>query len=432
MLACAALLALAGCAEQKPVETAVPAGVAVQVKSVERRDVATEERASGAVISEDETSIYVAANAKCTAVYFEAGDTVAEGDVICTLDLSSTRSSYNAAKISYDSAVASYNQQKALFEEQIKMLNAQIEQYEKGMALREDSIALTERTLALREKNLADTKSLFAIGAASQMEVDTAQLELDGAKMELDSARVELDGMKTELEGLKLQILSTTAQRDSTLSQLRAGMESYRSNLEQLSQVMEDVDDKGNVVAPRGGMLVSLTATEGNYVAAGYPVAVICDAEQMKIAVYVSEALVPKLHPGDSARVSVASAGAVFTGTVRTVDQTANQQTRLYAVVLGVPSDVTGLISGMFADVTFYTQTASDTVAIPSEAILTVNGEQYVFVVENGTAKRVAIETGLNGDGVTEVYSGLSAGQQLVVVGQQYLSDGDAVRVVGG
>ena len=62
---------------------------------------------------------------------------------------------------------------------------------------------------------------------------------------------------------------------------------------------------------------------------------------------------------------------------------------------------------------------------------------------EAGTAEecsfRTAKETcavdvrafGAAGDGVTEILSGLTAGQKLVVVGQQYLSDGDAVRIVG-
>lgn len=404
MLAALSVLLLVSCASEKSAETVVPAGVAVQVRAAERRDVATENRASGAVTSDEETSIYVAANAKCTAVFFEAGDTVEKGDIICTLDLDSTQASYNAAQISYDSSAASYNQQKELFEQQLAMLESQI--------------ALSEKTLELREKNLADTKALYEIGAASELEIKTAELELDGAKM--------------ELEGLRVQVLSTEAQRDSALSQLRAGMESTRANLEQLALVMDDVDSKGNVIAPASGMLASLNATEGGYVSASYPVAVISNAEQMKITVYVSEALVPKLAIGDAAHVSVASAGAEFAGVVRSIEQTANMQTKLYAVVLSVPSDVAGLISGMFADVTFYTETASDTVAVPSEAIMTANGEQYVFVVENGTAKRVAVTTGLNGAGVTEVRSGVTAGQQVVVVGQQYLSDGDAVRVVGG
>lgn len=40
--------------------------------------------------------------------------------------------------------------------------------------------------------------------------------------------------------------------------------------------------------------------------------------------------------------------------------------------------------------------------------------------------------TGLTGNGVTEVTEGLTAGQQLVTVGQAYLHEGDPVRVVSG
>ena len=86
----------------------------------------------------------------------------------------------------------------------------------------------------------------------------------------------------------------------------------------------------------------------------------------------------------------------------------------------------------MFADVTFRTDVVEKTIVVPTEAILTSNDTQYVYVVEEDTAKYVEITTGMTGSGVTEVTSGLSAGQNLVTVGQSYLADGDAVRVVSG
>ena len=42
------------------------------------------------------------------------------------------------------------------------------------------------------------------------------------------------------------------------------------------------------------------------------------------------------------------------------------------------------------------------------------------------------VSTGLTGNGVTEILTGLTAGQQLVTVGQAYLNDGDPVRIVSG
>lgn len=351
-------------------------GVAVQVQQVELSSIATDNNVSGKVAADSQTSIMVAAAAKCTAVYVEAGDEVKAGDKICTLDLASTIAAYNAAKITYDSTVNSYADQKAVLDKQI----------------------------ALYEKNLKDTKALFDIGAASQAEIDQAELTLMGAKN----------------------------QRETALSQLEAGMQSYKSNVQQLDQVLQDVDSKGNVIAPVSGTLVSLSATENGYVSASMPVAVINGTEQMKITVSVSEALVPKLAIGDQADVTVSAAGVQFSGTVRSVEKAANMQTQLYTVTLSVPAEVSGLLSGMFAEVTFHTDRADGVITVPSQAVLTRGDTRYVFVVEDGTAKYVEVTLGMMGSGVTEVTSGLTAGQQLVTVGQSYLSDGDPVRIVSG
>ena len=298
-------------------------------------------------------------------------------NVLFELDsLAESLAQYRAAEIGYTSAASSYSDQKNILDRQV----------------------------ALYEKNWNDTKALFEIGAASQSEVDQ----------------------------MELQYLSTKAQRDSTLAQLEASMQSAKSSYEQLALAMENIDSHGNVIAPVDGVLASLTASEGGMVSPSYAVAVIDGAEQMKVTVMVSEALVPKLAIGDTVTVRVSAADAEFEGVIRSVEKTANQVTKLYTVTVTVPAEVEGLLSGMFADVTFHTAVSESAVVVPSEAILTSSDKQYVFIVENDTAKRVDITTGLTGSGMTEVTSGLDAGEQLVTVGQQYLSDGDAVRVVEG
>ena len=128
----------------------------------------------------------------------------------------------------------------------------------------------------------------------------------------------------------------------------------------------------------------------------------------------------------------ISAIGQTVEATIRSVDRAAHMQTQLYTVVLTVPADVEGLLSGMFADVTFHTDTSEGAVVVPTEAILTSNDTQYVFVVENETACYREVTTGLTGSGVTEVLTGLSGGETLVTVGQAYLQDGDAVRVVSG
>ena len=353
-----------------------PAGVAVQVQEVLSDTISTENKVSGRVVTDGQESIFVTANAQCLAVYVEAGDTVTAGQALCALDLASTLSSYNAANISYTSAVQSYQDQAAIFDKQI----------------------------ALAEKNVSDLKALFEIGAASQLEIDQAELSLQTA----------------------------LAQRNSTLAQLEAGMQSYKSNVEQLDAVLEHVDSRGNVIAPISGTVISLSATEGGFISASAPVAVIDGVDRMEVAVSVSEALVPKLSRGDEVDVSISSLGVQTVGSIKSIDLAASMQTKLYNVTVSISEDVPGLLSGMFADVSFRTDTSANTIVIPTEAILTSNGQQYVFVVENEAARYVEIATGLTGNGVTEVTSGLKAGDMLVTVGQAYLSDGDPVRIVSG
>ena len=379
-LAAAMALSLTACGSKSDSSGSAddtPTGVAVQVQPVTADTISTENKVSGKVVSDNESSVFVASSAKCTAVYVDAGDMVSAGQKLCTLDLASTISSYNAANISYNSAVQSYQDQKNVFDSQI----------------------------ALYTKNVNDLKALKEIGAASQTEIDQAQLQLESAQ----------------------------ATKNSTLSQLEAGMQSYKSNVEQLATVLENVDGAGTVIAPISGSLVTLNAEENAFVSPSMPVAVIDGVDQMKISVSVSEALVPKLTIGDSVDITVSAASQTFTGTIRSVEQAANAQTKLYTVTVSVPSDVSGLLSGMFADVTFHTDTASGAIVVPTESILTSGSTQYVYVVQDdNTAKYVEVTTGLTGNGVTEVTSGLSAGQQLVTVGQSYLSDGAAVRVVSG
>lgn len=373
-LALVMALSLAACGGEEVQEES--GGIAVQVISVLPDTIAAESRVSGKLSSENAATILIASAAKCTAVYAHAGDLVTAGDLLCTLDLGSSLAQYQAAKISYTSAQQSY----------------------------QDNKALLDRQLQLASDNVTNTRALFDIGAASQLEVDQAELNYQSA----------------------------VASRNSSLAQLEAAIQNAKSGLEQLDTALENVDASGNVIAPMSGTLATMNAVENAFISNTMPLAVIDGADQMQITVSVSEALVPQLKLGDVADVSVSAADAQFAAAIRSVERSANQQTQLYSVTLTVPADVTGLLPGMFADVTFRTQVSENTLVIPSDAILTSNGAQSVFVVEDGVAHSVEITTGLTGSGVTEVLSGLKEGDQLVVLGQHYLAEGDPVRVVDG
>ena len=362
-----------GAKEDAAEESGAPAGVAVQVQNVVAQDISADSIVSGKVTADGETAVYVMTTAKCSAVYVSAGQKVTAGTVLCTLDMSSATQEYSG---SYVSSMANYNAQKDILDRQV----------------------------AMAEKNYNDTLRLLEIGAASQLEADSAEL----------------------------QYLSAKTQRDSTLMQLAASMQSSQSNLMGMKLAVENVDADGNVHAPAGGTITTLGVRQGEMVSSSQPIAVIDSVDQMRISVDVSEALMPKLRVGDTASVTISSLNKSFDATIRSIDPAANLQTQLYGVQLTVPAEIGNLRAGIFADVAFHTDTSVGAVVVPTECILTANGESFVFIVEDGTAKKMNVVVGLSGNGITEVTEGISAGSSVVTVGQQYLSDGDAVRIVEG
>ena len=85
-----------------------------------------------------------------------------------------------------------------------------------------------------------------------------------------------------------------------------------------------------------------------------------------------------------------------FQGTISALEKSADATTHLYGVTIQVPSAYSsGLLSGMFADVTFYTDTQSDVVIVPTEAIQTGMDGQYVYTIDSDNiAHRIPVETG--------------------------------------
>ena len=344
-------------------------GTAVEVQTVQRQEISAESTVSGTVSAGNEVALYTALQAEVETVPVEVGDLVSAGDIICTLDVDTYKDNLATLQSNYATASSSYNSQKILFDEQIRQL----------------------------ENNLSNTQALFAIGAASQLEVDTANLNLLNAR--------------------------TTA--DSTLRSLSDSMQQIQDNIRPLQETIE----KATIRSTIDGTVTAVNVEEGAFASSAYAVATVSENGNRQVAVSVSETLMPKLKVGDTVAVQVESVAAQLNGTISKISPSANPQTKIYDVTIDLPAG-TDVNAGMFASVIFYTETNNDAVVIPTEAILTDGTVQYVFTVDGDVAHYTEIETSLIGDGITEVTHGLSGGETLVTSGQSYLSEGAAVRIV--
>jgi multidrug efflux pump subunit AcrA (membrane-fusion protein) len=72
----------------------------------------------------------------------------------------------------------------------------------------------------------------------------------------------------------------------------------------------------------------------------------------------------------------------------------------------------------------------TNAIVVPVKAVQKSEEGDYVFVNENGTAKRKAIKIGTTYGGQSEVLSGLQPGEQLITEGATDIEDGDKVKVL--
>lgn len=249
---------------------------------------------------------------------------------------------------------------------------------------------LLDEQVRQTQQNLDNLRALYEIGAVSRNNVEQTELAL----------------------------LQAQTSRETTLAQLGA------------DDLMETLADPA-VRATISGTVSSVGVTAGVMAANTGVGVVVSEIGKPQAVVGVSEVLLPYVHVGDEVQVTLSSSDTPFTGTVDGVASALNGQTALYQVHIDLPEEVEAAI-GMFAKVVFRTETRYDAVLAPTEAILTDDLEQYVYVVEEGTARRRTVTTGLVSGAMTEITTGLAEGETLVTVGQSYLTDGAAVRIVEG
>jgi membrane fusion protein (multidrug efflux system) len=81
----------------------------------------------------------------------------------------------------------------------------------------------------------------------------------------------------------------------------------------------------------------------------------------------------------------------------------------------------------MFIEVRLATAVRPNAVIIAEDAVLPLQGANFVWVTVDGKAQRRQVELGVRTPGFVEARSGVEAGEQVVVGGQARLSDGAPV-----
>jgi len=185
--------------------------------------------------------------------------------------------------------------------------------------------------------------------------------------------------------------------------------------------------------APISGIIARRTIEVGATVAAGQAVYTIVALDPVRVRVGVPEADIGHVTEGAAATVRIPALDTGFTGRVSLIGVAADPTTRSYTVEISVPNPARKLRAGMVAEATIQTREKTAAILVPAPAVLHdagVNGTTIVYALDQD-AKRVharRVTTGAAHGDSLEITSGIAAGDQIVVAGQQRLRDGARVQ----
>ncbi|MDZ7363565.1 MAG: efflux RND transporter periplasmic adaptor subunit [candidate division KSB1 bacterium] len=266
-----------------------------------------------------------------------------------------------------------------------------------------------------------------------QVENDLKRVALEQARAQLMMAQTNHEKAQKDLqrfEGLFKEQIATQHDIENARLAARAAEAQLKGAEAALKLAQRQYDDAA-IKAPLAGRLADRYVNEAAMVMPGDKIGVVVDARRMKLRTSVAENEVALVKAGQPVEVAVdALPGVKFSGRVFSVAQKTDHE-RTYPVEILVQNDQTeSLKSGMFGRATIQVASAAQALVVPGEAVLSdAARHNYVFVEENGLAKRVEVQIGLKQDNQVQIVSGLSAGARLVVSGQQRLTDGAKVVV---
>ena len=238
------------------------------------------------------------------------------------------------------------------------------------------------------------------------------------------TTKISLANVEIELRRVR-ELLKSGSATQQQYDQLKA---QYDQAVEQL----EFLEANTYVKAPFAGVISAKTYEDGELYT-GQPIVVLTQINKLKALIAIPETYFPMVKEGMKLTLtSTIYPDKVFPATVEVIYPTIDASSHTFQVKIQIPNDKLLLRPGMYVTTTLGLGKEKAIVA-PYQSVEKLVGanDRYVFINDNGRAKRVAVELGQRFDQDIEIISPeITAGVEMVTTGQHKLVDGVKINVV--
>ena len=374
----------------------------VTVTEVKLSDVHTHINTNGKVEAEKVFELHPPLSGRCTRIYVREGAQLKSGDPVLALDDSALRSELASARAELATAETELrNVERGPTAEELNQAEAEIARY------RMEADA-ARKTLEANER-------LLQKGAVSRFEVEESRRGLARAEQSLQSAITRRDDIRRRYD---------TVDRQRAVARVEAA----KSRIAFLESSIE----RSILRTPASGTLYQFDVRDGAYLEAGALVGLLADLTRLRVRAFVDEPEMGRVALGNTVIVHWdARAQESWKGVVAHIPaQVVARGTRSVAEVLcSISSPQQTLIPNINVDVEIETAQGPKVPTLPRECVFPEGKDYFVWLFQNGQARKRKVVTGRATSTFMEVTGGLSVGDRVIIPGDFSLTEGMRVRV---
>lgn len=254
-------------------------------------------------------------------------------------------------------------------------------------------------------------------------------LKVDDADLQAQLTRAEFQRklLSEKLERQRILLKRESISRES-FDQLQTDYNVLEADIELLKVKISRTE----IRAPFDGVMGFRYVSEGSYVQPSSKITTIVDNSVLKFEFSVPEKYAAHRLQGQKIKFRTTGSEKVYTAQVYAVDPLIDVKTRMILLRARFDNRANELMPGMFAKGNLMVEGKNEYIAIPTEAVVPEMDGKRMWVVKNGKAVSIPVETESRDEKYVEVTSGVQPGDTVLVGGLMQLREGMTVAVTLG
>jgi HlyD family secretion protein len=394
------LLLVSACAKKEAAEATAPAPV--QVTSVTQATIRRIVNGDGVLFPQDQANVIPKITAPVQKFFVRRGDHVKQGQLIAELE-------------NRDLVAAAAESKSAIDQAESNLRATEGSTIPDAVAKAQTDLEAARQARDAAKKVLDSREELVKEGALAARLVDESRLAYAQAQSQYQAAEEHL---KT------FQGVGKEEQIKSAAVQVQTAKAHYESQQAQVAY--------SKVVSPMSGVVADRPLNEGDIAAPGMPLLTIMDISRVVARINVPQADASSLKVGQTAIVTQTDSSEQTEGKVMVVSPSTDPNTTTVQVWVQIPNSDERLKPGTTVHASIVTEEFKAASVVPVAAILPgeEGGTAVLTVSADSIAHQKSVKLGVREGNQVQILSGVTPGEEVVVVGGLGVDDKTKVKVV--